>query len=114
METWIDKINESLAEAYFDQRNDGENPKSVVGYYQFGDDSELEVELFRNNTVKVYIYHCDENNERECPNIVDYIEANTYNWEELSDAYDEAAVEYDEWQSHGFRDEADFWRWKEG
>ena len=114
MENWIDKINEVLLDNYFDKRDGGEWPESVMGWYHFSDDSELEVELFSNNTVKVYIYHCDENNERKCPNIVDYIETNTPDWKDLSSAYDEAAVEYDEWQEHGFRDEADYWRWKEG
>lgn len=112
--SWIDKLNECLLENYCDKRNDGEWPKSVMGWCHFDDDSEIEVELFSDNTIKVFLYHSDEDNERECPNIVDYIDAETYDWEELADEYDDAAVACDGWNEHGFRDEADFWRWKEG
>lgn len=114
MSTWIDTINERLVEAYFDQRNEGEWPKSVSAYYEFKDDSQIEVELYSNNTVKIFFYHSDDSNERACPNIVDYIEANTHNWEDLSGAYEDAAVECDEWQAHGFRDEADYWHYRLG
>lgn len=38
-------------------------------------------------------------------------------WDEYDRTHDEDGNEFedeDEWQAHGFRDSADYWRWKEG
>lgn len=75
----------------------------------------IEVTAIRKNeTFSFEIMH-DNCNEGECPNIVAALEAEFKDDELWSDAEDEVADEDDDiWRNHGFADEADFWRWKEG
>jgi hypothetical protein len=89
--------------------------QQALASVDFPDGSFIEVELFRkNNSIDVYFYHADEDNDRECPNIEDYIQDNLPDWSALMEEYEDAEVDMDEWQSHGFANEAAFWRWKEG
>jgi len=113
MKTWIEELNENMTTAFFDEFNELVSPRSVLASVEMGDGSYIEVELHRDNTVDVYIYHADPNNERECPNIERYIEDNLIDWDELKEQYDEAQPE-DEWTAHGFRNEADYWHYRLG
>lgn len=64
-----------------------------------------------NYILTVEIVHND--NEHESPNLEAFLEKHIdLDWDAVTDAWREASM--DEWQAHGFRDEADFWRWKEG
>ncbi len=106
------ELNEHTEKEFFRTMEEHDNPKSVVADVHFEDGSFIEIELFRNNNTEVYYYH-KENEDRQCPNITQYIEDNLYSWEELMDAYDDAET-LDEWQANGFRDEADYWQYRLG
>lgn len=108
MKAWVEKLNRSMLDAFFDAFNDEENHDSVVATLKFTDGSSLEVELYRTNNLEVYIYHADRKNERKCPNITSCIEDNLYSWDDLKERYDAAMYE-DEWAANGFRDETDYW-----
>jgi len=109
---WMAELNKNTEKEFFRTMEESDNPKSVVADVHFEDGSFIEIELFRNNNTEVYYYH-KENEDRQCPNITQYIEDNLYSWEELMDAYDDAEP-LDEWQANGFRDEADYWRYRLG
>lgn len=113
MKTWIEKLNASMTAAFFDAFNEQDNPRSVLASVEMGDGSFIETELHRDNTLDVYIYHADRKNDRECPNITQYIEDNLIGWDELKEQYDDAQPE-DEWTAHGFRNEADYWHYRLG
>lgn len=63
-------------------------------------------------------YEEDEDNPKyghESVNLEKFLErelSNCVDWDVCSEEYRDAMM--DEWESHGFRDEGDFWRWKEG
>ena len=113
MKAWIEKLNANMTAAFFDAFNEQDNPRSVLASVDFTDGSFIEAELHRDNTLDVYIYHADCNNERECPNITAYIEDSLIGWNELKEQYDDAQPE-DEWTAHGFRNEADYWHYRLG
>ena len=113
--TWFDRLNENLRKDFVQAFDDSDYFEQVLTSVDFPDGSFIEVELFRkNNSIDVYFYHADGDNDRECPNIEDYIQDNLPDWSALMEEYEDAAVEMDEWQQHGFANEAAFWRWKEG
>ena len=113
--TWFDRLNDDLRDRFFEGMNEDRYLQQVLASVDFPDGSFVEVELFKvNNSIDVYFYHADENNDRNCPNIEDYIQDNLPDWSALMEEYEDADVEMDEWQSHGFANEAAFWRWKEG
>ena len=109
---WMAELNKNTEKEFFRTMEENDYPKSVVADVHFEDGSFIEIELFRNNNTEVYYYH-KENEDRQCPNITQYIEDNLYSWEELMDAYDDAET-LDEWQANGFRDEADYWQYRLG
>ena len=112
---WIDRLNDNIEDAFFEAFNEQDSPRSVLASVEMGDGSFIETELHSDNTIDVYIYHADEeNNVRECPNIVTYIEDNLVSWEELKQKYDDADIVMDVWQQHGFRNEADYWHYRFG
>lgn len=108
MEAWIEKLNKNMTAAFFDAFNGGDTAESVTAGVKFSDGSSLEVELYRNNNLEVYLYHADRENERPCPNITQRIEDNLIGWDELKEQYDNALPE-DEWTGNGFRSETDYW-----
>lgn len=70
---------------------------------------------------EVTVYHDYENEDnpkgygRECPNLEKYLSEqlkDCIDWDNVEEYWREQDM--DEWQWNGFRDEADFWRWKEG
>lgn len=89
---WADRINDAMEDAFFDAFNNGDDPKAVLTSFDLNDGSTIEVELMKDNSVNVIIYHAGEDNERECPNIVAFIEDNLNNWQDFMDAYNEADV----------------------
>jgi hypothetical protein len=114
-DNWFERLADNLRDAYFQKHNEEDYPRSVLADVHFDDGSFVEVELFKkNNSIDVYYYHADEKVERDCPNITRYIEDNLPDWSALMEEYEDADVEMDEWQSHGFADEVAYWRWKEG
>lgn len=113
--TWFDRLTENLHDRFFECMDEDRYCQQVLASVDFPDGSFIEVELFKvNNSIDVYFYHADEGNDRDCPNIEDYIQDNLPDWSALMEEYEDAEVDMDEWQSHGFANEAAFWRWKEG
>lgn len=108
------QLTERMSEAFSDRFNGEYTTGGILADVHLDDESFLEVEIFANNTVDVYIYHRDEANKRACPNVEKYIQDNMPSWRDYVDEYNDSCQPYDEWQEHGFRDEADYWRWKEG
>jgi len=88
--TWADRINDAMEDAFFDAFNNVGDPKAVLTSIDLNDGSTIEVELMMDNSVNVIIYHADEDNERECPNIVAFIEDNLSSWQDFMDVYNEA------------------------
>ena len=107
---WMAELDKRMEKAFFDACNEGE-PKSVLASMDFADGSMIEVELCSDNQVLVYIYHANEQVERDLPNMREYIEDNLISWEELAEKY-ESAMPEDEWTAHGFRNEADYWHYR--
>lgn len=109
---WFNKLSKNLEEAFTEAHNIYDYPESVSADVNFNDGSFIEVELYKNNNLDVFIYHADEKVERECPNITKYLEDNLPDWEVLKEDYE--SYPQDEWQAHGFKDEADYWHYRLG
>ena len=113
--TWFDRLTENLHDRFFECMNEDRYCQQVLTSVNFDDGSFIEVELFRkNNSIDVYFYHADDDNDRECPNIEDYIQDNLPDWSALAEEYENAEPTTDEWNEHGFRDEVDFICYKYG
>ena len=114
---WMRVLDDRLYEAFQIAYNESDKefpPKSVLCDMYFDDFCCIEVEITRSGDVNINAYHKDERNERECPNIEQYIVDNLPSWEEYYDAYCDSAEVFDEWTSHGFRNEDDYWRYRMG
>ena len=111
---WMDEIADKMGEC-FDSAFSGADPEypptSVLADYHFNDGSFIEVEMFKHSQPDVFIYHADKGNERECPNLERYIQKSLPRWDDYLEAFNESCEPYDEWNEHGFRDEADFWHY---
>ena len=63
--------------------------------------------------IEVTVEHGDDNNRHETPNLEEFLESRIdIDWDAVKEYWRDNNL--DEWQAHGFRDEADFWHWKEG
>lgn len=63
---------------------------------------------------EVVICH-DIDHGRDSENLTEYLSEaldDCIDWDALGERYQDDTE--DEWQAHGFRDAADYWRWKEG
>lgn len=59
------------------------------------------------------VKHDDETNERECPNLEEYIEKNiSVDWDAADDYVREQCEISDVWNDHGFADEQDYINWR--
>lgn len=64
---------------------------------------------------EVCILHYEGDSQRENPNLTEYLERKLegcVDWSAAEDYWREASM--DEWECHGFRDEADYNRWRFG
>lgn len=111
--SWFKQLQNRMRDDFFEAHNEEDHPTTAFADVHFDDGSFLEVELNKNNTIDVYYYHADEKVDRDCPNITQYIDDNLPDWDEYLEQYEDAEPE-DEWQAHGFRDEADYWRYRLG
>ena len=66
----------------------------------------------RGNT-EVIIYH-DNGSDNECPLLCKAIEQGLPDWSETVEQWEADNPYENEWTSHGFRDEADYNRWRYG
>lgn len=112
----LKRLIEDLSQALYDEMCQGcEDDTSFSGSVPTPH-GQIEVYYHKVNgdwNLDVYVYHDDDDNEHETPNLEAYL-ADKIDIDR--DAVEEYWRDYnmDEWQSHGFRDEADFWHWKEG
>lgn len=63
--------------------------------------------------LEIYIYHDDEDNDHETPNLEAYLaDKIDVDWDSVREYWRDYNM--DEYQRNGFASEADFWHWKEG
>lgn len=86
--SWFDELTEAMKTSFAHAHEETECPRSAVASVKFNDGSFIDVELFPNNSVDVYIYHAD-GSDMECPNIVAYIKDNLPDWDVLAEEWDE-------------------------
>lgn len=92
-----------------------DNDSTYIEYYLDDDDSIIEVETFCDGKLIINFYPKDMDvNEKDYPNIREGIEAICPCWDEVTDEVKEENQPYDEWNEHGFRDEADYNNWRYG
>jgi len=111
--TWYERLLQDLDNS-FAQAMGEEYPKLVSGEVEFTDGSSIVITLYRNNDIDVCYYHADDDNDRLCPNIEKFLEDNIPDWETLEENLRDFNMRVDEWQAHGFRDEADYWHYRLG
>lgn len=113
---WMQRLDERVYEKFENDYYDGWDyqTKSILVDFYFDDGSFIEVEMNSKNEVDVFIYHKNEDNERDCPNLEAYIIDNLPSWDEYVALYEKTNVYEDEWTSHGFRNEADYWKYRLG
>ena len=112
-----DALNESAYESY---EPDNE-PKSFGATINTNDgyiDLWMTREKYGHYSCEALISHDDEAKnvpERYLKNFETFLSeqlADCIDWDALEEKFQYDTM--DEWQAHGFRDEADFWHWKEG
>lgn len=70
----------------------------------------IEIYTDSNNEAEVIVYHNGE--ERESPRLEAAIKDAIPGWNESREQWEQDNPFEDEWTSHGFRDEADYNRWR--
>lgn len=110
--TWMNTLNESTREAIVNALNYDPEADHAYGCVEFNDDCYVEVRIDERESLELTIYHSSDDNERPLPNVRQYIMDNIVSWEEVYN--DWADDDMDEWQANGFRDEADYWRYRLG
>lgn len=110
---WMQKLSDNMFDDFAKRHNEEHCVRSVITDYHFNDGSFIEVELTSNDEVNVWFYHKDANVDRNCENIEQFIVDNLPHWDDYKQEYEESFIE-DEWQAHGFKDEADYVRYKFG
>lgn len=69
----------------------------------------IDVCIEKNGAVSVYVVHDDER-ERRHPRIIEAVIEVVPDWRDI----EMEMSDYDEWNEHGFRDAADYYRWRYG
>ena len=118
----VDALQESANEAW----NPSWDKHDTVGATINTDDGCIDLSYYYDKKTRfweceVTVYHDYEDNEDNpkhglsSENLQNFLAeelSNCVDWDVCEEEYREATM--DEWESHGFRDEADFWRWKMG
>ena len=76
-------------------------------------DGHIELVVDCHNDTSVVIVH-DNGNEHDCPLLCKAIEQELPDWDATVDEWQEENPEEDEYEAHGFSDEADYLNWKYG
>ena len=113
---WMQVIFERMYQAFEDAciGNEGIVPEYISNDMNFDDGCFVEVEMERLGKTNINLYHKEIKNERSCPNVEQYILDNLPNWDEFYELYCENNRPTNEWIENGFRDEADYWRYRLG
>jgi hypothetical protein len=92
---------------------------SGIGYATYAyatvdtNDGYIDIELNNLNDASVVIVH-DNESEHDCPLLCKAIESALPDWDTIEEQWEEDNPEEDEYEAHGFRDEADYLNWKYG
>lgn len=95
----INKLNKEIT----NERNlnpEGRELSTSISYGIY----DVEVEMDWDGNTKVVVINSEY--ERDYPNIEGYLSENIILWDEIE------IEEYDEWDDHGFKNEADFWKYR--
>lgn len=76
-------------------------------------DGFIELVIDHHSDTSVVIVH-DNGNEHDCPLLCKAIEEALPDWDAIEEEWQEENPEEDEYEAHGFRDEADYLNWKYG
>ena len=76
-------------------------------------DGFIELGIDHHSDTSVVIVH-DNGNEHDCPLLCKAIEEALPDWDAIEEEWQEENPEEDEYEAHGFRDEADYLNWKYG
>lgn len=117
----VDKCIDALNESAYEEYTPDDYPKNF-GATINTNDGYIDLWMVRHKydhyTCEACVYHDDESKnteERQLKNLEEFLAKeldDCVDWDDLHERfiYDNE----DEWEAHGFRDEADFWHWKEG
>lgn len=104
----IDKIGKMMAEAMKEAICENEHNAYIdhsAGDFYFtvevNEDDEIVVEVLNNETDKT-----------DYPNVIAAIKAAIPDWSDVADDMRDEWQEMDEWQRNGFKDAADYYRWR--
>lgn len=75
-------------------------------------DGYIELSISRYDTSVVIVH--DNDNEHDCPLLCKAIEEALPDWDVIEEEWQKENPEEDEYEAHGFRDEADYLNWKYG
>lgn len=110
----LKQLIEDLEQALFEDMCEGCNDDTSFSATVPTEDGEIEVYICESDgwDPEVTVYHAGDN-LRENPNLEKFLEERVeVDWDAVEEYWRDNDL--DEWEAHGFRDEADFWRWKEG
>ena len=110
---WMAILNQRILDDYFEERNESDNPNYLFGSVEMTDGSFIEVEVRNGCDVSIMFYHKDSLCDRPLPNLEQYIMDSLYTEDEMREEWDDSWPK-DEWQAHGFRNEADYWHYRLG
>ena len=114
----IDKLAEKLQKTANEEWNPEWDKNNTLSTHYPTDNGDISLFYYWDKTThfwecEVEIYH--DENEHISSNLEKFLSDELSECVEWGVCEDEWRDAYqDEWQSHGFRDEGDFWRWKEG
>lgn len=111
----IEELKSQLFERVVEDGEDFDDNRSMVTLRYDTEEGSLDIGYWlKNGDCEVDVYH-DKDGKPESTNLEEFLS------KALNNCVDRAEVkerwrdlDMDEWQSHGFADERDFWRWKEG
>lgn len=119
MEKILEKLVDICADALQEAANtDEENGRGTLAAKYETDDYTIDLYYYKEKgkwLCEVCIMHYNGDDRRENPNLSEYLEkqlAGCVDWDVAEECWREADM--DEWQLHGFRDEADYNRWRFG
>lgn len=117
----LEKLIDTLSDCLQDAANeDEENGQGTLSAKYEPENEAYTIDLFYYKKkgkwlCEVTIYHYNGDDERESPNLKKFLEnelEGCVDWAVAEDCWREASM--DEWEAHGFRDEADYNRWRFG
>lgn len=108
----IDDCHEAMVEAINEECNDsGPEDATSASTSVITNDGKIDLWMDKSGNTEVAVYH-DNDSENECLRLCVAIEEGLPDWEETVEQWIKDNPYEDEWTLHGFRDEADYLRWR--